>query len=193
VIELVEAIPFEVFSLKKKIVIWFDKINFNEYHKLNHDYDSINYFSELFSYSTGTELFQCDNLSTNSSNTFYAERYGGIGIGTNGGGARCGYYKSYQIKGVGRTPLVGKDCETWHSYGGLSLFDAIYEAIYSKILNNVLPKGAVNTCGVRFVEMYHLSLSLPYYLISYFDRFGSKTDPNPDCQTISNMSAIRFI
>jgi hypothetical protein len=52
--------------------------------------------------------------------------------------------------------------------------------------------GKVN-CGVRFAEMYHLSPSLPFNPLSYLVRFGSKTDLNPDYQTISNMSAIRSL
>lgn len=34
-----------------------------------------------------------------------AERYGGCGIGYNGGGVRCGNLGNYQIKGIGRISI----------------------------------------------------------------------------------------
>ncbi len=81
-----------------------------------------------------------------------AECYGGIGVGDNGGGVRCGNIHGYQIKGIGQNLLVGKAEDLWHSYGGLSAVDAIYEAIYSRVLNQYMPLGAAKIHAVLLTE-----------------------------------------
>lgn len=83
---------------------------------------------------------------------FYAERYGGSGIQRNGGGARCGFDGHYQVKGIGANPLVGDGSDTRHSDGRLSVAHAIYEIIWSEILAQVLPFGAVRTKAVLLVR-----------------------------------------
>jgi hypothetical protein len=75
--------------------------------------------------------------------TLYGERYGGEGIGVHGGGVRVGLAGNYQIKGIGRNPLAGKDSPLDYSHGGVSLFEAIQEALWSEALQNALPYGAV--------------------------------------------------
>ena len=57
------------------------------------------------------------------------DRYGGSGIGKNGGSGRCAIINGVQIKGVGRTQLAVSDDDLWHSYGGLNLQDAIYGSV----------------------------------------------------------------
>jgi hypothetical protein len=53
--------------------------------------------------------------------------------------------------------------------------------------------AAVGTCGVRYIETktYHLSSSLPYWLISCLVRFGSKTDRISHCQIIFCVPVFR--
>lgn len=70
-----------------------------------------------------------DSASSSSHKIFHAERYGGSGIQRNGGGARCGFDGSYQIKGMGTNPLVGKGTDGRHSNGALGAIHAIYEAL----------------------------------------------------------------
>ncbi|WP_312454434.1 hypothetical protein [Pseudescherichia sp.] len=80
--------------------------------------------------------------------TFYAERYGGYGLGVHGGGARCGYDGDrYQLKGIGPNPLLGiiGEDDIGQSDGELTLASALYETIWSRILDVVLPYGA-NRC-----------------------------------------------
>lgn len=72
-----------------------------------------------------------------------ADRYGGFGIGTNGGGGRIGIIDNFQVKGIGRNPLVGNRDDEWHSYGGQSLIDAVLETIYSEVFDHILPVGTV--------------------------------------------------
>jgi len=80
---------------------------------------------------------------------YFAERYGGRGVGLNGGGARCGTTGLVQIKGIGKTPLVGvKSTEAEHSYGGASLQEAVREALWGEICHIALPFGAIRSFGI---------------------------------------------
>ncbi|SHN44779.1 hypothetical protein SAMN05192549_12615 [Duganella sacchari] len=77
-----------------------------------------------------------------------AERYGGHGLGGNGGGARCGVIGEIQIKGVGRNQLAAPDTDFFHSYGGASINEGVYESLWGEILNRALPHGAVRVIGL---------------------------------------------
>lgn len=70
---------------------------------------------------------------------FLAERYGGIGILANGGGARCGLIGPFQVKGIGPTPVVGEGVSFWYSHGGMALQDALSELLYSNAAGLALP------------------------------------------------------
>lgn len=93
-----------------------------------------------------------DNPPETEKKTFLAERYGGDGMLTNGGGARCGFDGRYQLKGLGANRLVGKrppDARgNSHANGFLSLDIAIYESIWAEIVNIALPYGAVRTIAI---------------------------------------------
>ena len=78
----------------------------------------------------------------------YLERYGGMGIGRNGGGARCALYRGLVVKGFGASALAGRGQDYWHSFGGMSLREAVREAIWGAMLNHLLPHGAVETEAV---------------------------------------------
>ena len=78
------------------------------------------------------------------------ERYGGKGIGYNGGGARCGTIGPYQLKGIGANQLVGDHNNQVHSYGGLDARSAICEAIFTNVLSKVLPVGVADVYGIIF-------------------------------------------
>lgn len=87
------------------------------------------------------ECFDHLRFDRTDTKALQAERYGGNGIGDNGGGVRCGNIGKYQVKGIGKNPLVGAEGQTWHSYGGLNAEDAIYETIYATLLAKILPVG----------------------------------------------------
>lgn len=72
-----------------------------------------------------------------------ADRYGGTGVGVNGGSARAGIIDSFYVKGIGPTPLLGSKEPLWHAHGGQSLIDATLEAVMSTVLNHILPIGTV--------------------------------------------------
>jgi hypothetical protein len=106
-------------------------------------------FASRFSYVVAeSDTFKHLKINAGETLTAYAERYGGRGVGNNGGGARCGNIGHYQVKGIGRNPLAGGSPTEWHSYGGLNARDAIYEAVYSEVLGKILPLGVVKTHGV---------------------------------------------
>jgi hypothetical protein len=50
-----------------------------------------------------------------------ADRYGGEGIGRNGGSGRACYVNGYHVKGVGRTALVSPLTDHAHASGGAYL------------------------------------------------------------------------
>ncbi len=88
----------------------------------------------------------------NITKTMFAERYGGFGIGTNGGGARVVNFKNSQIKGVGANALAGDGALRSHSYGGLDIQGAIKEVIYSQLLNKISPVGVQTINGLIFLD-----------------------------------------
>jgi len=95
-----------------------------------------------------TECLEHCSFSFNDNLIAYAERYGGIGSASNGGGARCGNFNGVQVKGLGQSPVVGRDAERWHAHGNLALRVAVYEAIFSEVLCFLLPHGAAHCYGI---------------------------------------------
>ena len=91
--------------------------------------------------------------------TFYAEAYGGGGIGSHGGGARCGYDGDLlQIKGIGKNPLTSnKHDVTGQSDGILLLSSAIYEVLWSEILSRVLPFGSIKCLAIIVIDNHPLA------------------------------------
>lgn len=84
---------------------------------------------------------------------FYAERYGGFGVLSHGGGARVGLDGSYQVKGIGRNPLCGLkrtpgEVFFGYSHGGLTLVDAVKEAAWGEAFYYALPHRAVRVAAV---------------------------------------------
>ena len=103
-----------------------------------------------YAFAVPSEL-ECSNNYTEESAFFYAERYGGAGIGSNGGSGRCGTSGPLQIKGIGRTPLIGRKealGDVWHSHGGVALVDAIQECVWGEVFAQALPYGAVRVASI---------------------------------------------
>ena len=81
--------------------------------------------------------------------TFYAERYGAVGRSPQGGGARVGTDFGYQVKGIGRTPLLAaRQVDVAYATGDLPLGEAIREHVWGELLHRVLPFGAVRSAMV---------------------------------------------
>lgn len=77
-----------------------------------------------------------------------ADRYGGGGIGTNGGSGRAAIVGGYCVKGVGRTPLIGRDVDVGHASGGAYLEECVRESVLAEILHRELPHGVVRTLAI---------------------------------------------
>jgi hypothetical protein len=106
-------------------------------------------FANRFAYLIpGGMLFDTLRFDESDRITLLAERYGGSGIADNGGGVRCGTLGAYQIKGLGQNLLVGSGADVAHSYGGLRAAAAVHEAVYSELLNHILPYGAARAWGI---------------------------------------------
>jgi hypothetical protein len=81
---------------------------------------------------------------------FYAERYGGVAISHNGGGARCGFDGRWQVKGIGANALVGIGSKQVN--GELTLIGAILEVLWGSLMAKLLPYGAVPNLAVLLTE-----------------------------------------
>ncbi|WP_155290731.1 hypothetical protein [Pseudomonas chlororaphis] len=139
-------VPFETVRPEGGIVIYY-----NQNLKC-----SLSQAQVLPRYSYVTASKSCKENSQADKKTFFAERYGGDGILTNGGGGRCGFDGDFQLKGIGPNQLVGvRQPDTYgnsHGNGFLSLNIAIYESIWAEIINIALPYGAVRTVAIIDLE-----------------------------------------
>lgn len=79
---------------------------------------------------------------------FTADRYGETATAYHGGSGRAGSDQGYQVKGIGRTPLVGDDADWNHAHGCAWMEEAIREAVYSEIFAAEFPVGAVRTVAI---------------------------------------------
>lgn len=77
-----------------------------------------------------------------------ADRYGATGWVPHGGSGRAVLRDRYQIKGVGMTPLVGREADWFHSHGSLWMEEAIREAVYSELFALERGEGVVPTLAV---------------------------------------------
>lgn len=78
----------------------------------------------------------------------YADRYGGTGIGSNGGSGRAIIVNGYHVKGVGRTQLVSSLTDAAHASGGAYLEETVREVIYGEIVRAEFPHSAIPTLAL---------------------------------------------
>jgi hypothetical protein len=90
-----------------------------------------------------------DSVELSCYKDFFADRYGGEGILRHGGSGRCGALNSFQMKGVGPTPLVGSYLFGNYHDGKYKLRDALQEVYYDNILNRLRTVGQP-TCHAIF-------------------------------------------
>jgi len=111
-----------------------------------------------------------DPVATGTKVIATADRYGGMGIGCNGGSGRAAYVNGYYVKGIGATPLVGKLSDRVHSTGHCELQECIREAVLSECVDAEFPHGAVPVLAIigtgvfeeRIVEAGIASESAPH-------------------------------
>lgn len=80
--------------------------------------------------------------------TAFADRYGGMGIGSNGGSGRAASVNGYYVKGIGPTPLIGKTTNPAHSTGHCTLEECVREAVLSECVDAEFPWGAVPVLAI---------------------------------------------
>jgi len=78
----------------------------------------------------------------------HADRYGGPGIGMNGGSGRAALVNGYLVKGVGRTPLVSAMTDAGHASGGAYLEESVREVIYGEIVRAEFPHSAIPALAI---------------------------------------------
>lgn len=76
------------------------------------------------------------------------DRYGGAGIGGNGGSGRAAFVNGYHVKGVGRTPLVSDRADLAHASGGAYFEEALRETIFAEVVAAEFPHGAIGTLAI---------------------------------------------
>lgn len=97
--------------------------------------------------------------SDTSSAIALVDRYGGDGIGRNGGAGRSGRIGRYYVKGIGRTPLVAGGTDEMHSSGTISMHECIREAVYSEVAARVFPHSTVPTLGILAIGEHGITPS----------------------------------
>lgn len=133
-------VSFEARRLSNSRTIWRNEISGEEF-----DIDEYHFSIPTIDTPAG--------MHASEFKTFLAERYGGRGVGTNGGGVRCGVDGNIQIKGIGRNCLAGMSSDIWHTHGGANLHEGICEAIWGEVCHNVLPHGGVRALGIIHTGM----------------------------------------
>ncbi len=135
-------IPFKASRLKNPSIVYANLELFQEYDyflDFNSENDSFHQsVLDLFGYIVPVTE-QDHSLVDDTQKEFLAERYGGVGILSNGGGGRCGLLGPFQLKGIGPTPVVGEGVNYWYGHGGLALQDALTELVYGHVACNALP------------------------------------------------------
>lgn len=89
-----------------------------------------------------------------ASATGYFDRYGGDGMGKNGGSGRAVNLGCYNIKGVGRSALVSPMTDFAHASGYAFVEEALREVIMYQALEKVLPEGVVPVLAVIGLRKY---------------------------------------
>ncbi|HHG83463.1 MAG TPA: hypothetical protein ENJ82_01840, partial [Bacteroidetes bacterium] len=140
-------IKFPVYPVTSNKVIWINK-EWSEYCD-NQDFKDL--FCKRFSYIAEDYAFHdFMSLDTDSIKFAMTDCYGGLCVGRNAGGGRTGIVDGYQLKGIGRTYLVGQNADEMHGYGGQSFKSAIYEVINTVVFGHILPIGTINCVGLMY-------------------------------------------
>lgn len=144
------AVPFnqlsvEMAKISDTLLLWRNQ-------SVNNSHVSDGQFVDQYSWVTKEYCFGKKIKDSLVTKTMYAERYGGFGIGINGGGARVVNTHGAQIKGVGANALAGEGALRSHSYGGLDIQGAVKEIIYSRLLNKISPVGVQTINGLILLD-----------------------------------------
>jgi len=84
-----------------------------------------------------------------------ADRYGETGRSPQGGSGRVATFGGFQVKGVGRTPLVGQYVDAHHANGCAFVEEGIREAIFSEVAQREFPHGAMPVIAIIDIDAHH--------------------------------------
>jgi hypothetical protein len=145
-------VKYDCYRLLNTETVWMNEAETDSIEKVLNAPLSPESFADFFSYvPQKNQCFDAASLDLDDRRVYQAERYGGGGVGENGGGGRVGNYANFQVKGAGPNPVTNST-STWYSYGSLNLVDAAYEAIFSTVLNDLLPLGCAKIYGIIFTS-----------------------------------------
>ena len=147
-------VPFDAYKLNGTEVVWINKALIQKY---NIEFEEKFIKDELinnFSYVTKGYTTK-KRIATNDKKQFLADQYGSRHEVCNGGSARCGLNGYFQIKGIGRNPLVAANMSESHSHGKLFIDEAISEAIWGEICHKHLPYGSIRTLAIIKTNVKH--------------------------------------
>lgn len=145
---------FDAYKLKGTEVVWINKELIQEY-EIEFDEESIKCeLIDNFSY-VSKGYANKTRIITNDKKQFMADQYGSRHEICNGGSARCGINGYFQIKGIGRNPLVAANMSESHSHGKLFIDEAISEAIWGEICHKHLPYRAIRTLAIIKTNVKH--------------------------------------
>ncbi|USD61666.1 YdiU family protein [Vibrio sp. SCSIO 43140] len=148
-------VPFDAYKIRGTEVVWLNKELIQD-HEIELDEDAIkDELIENFSY-VSKGYTKKSRIATNDKKQFLADRYGSRHEACNGGSARCGLNGYFQIKGIGRNPLVAANMSESHSHGKLFIDEAISEAIWGEICHKHLPYGAIRTLAIIKTNVKHV-------------------------------------
>ncbi|MFB9217784.1 protein adenylyltransferase SelO family protein [Vibrio sinaloensis] len=168
---------FDTYKLKGSEVVWINKDLIQEC-GIEFDEDMIKKeLIENFSYVCKGYAKRA-RIITSDRKQFMADQYGSRHEVCNGGSARCGLNGHFQIKGIGRNPLVAANMSESHSHGKLFIDEAISEAIWGEICHKHLPYGSVRTLAIIKTNVKH--------------KFGYLADaPNKHCALAIREISVR--
>jgi hypothetical protein len=138
-------VPYKMRRIANADVLYVNFDLFHQYGLLNDTAEITpevrKFILDHFAYARPTEGHEVSDFLLSEERTFYAERYGGGGIMSHGGGARAALFDRFQIKGCGPNPLLGKTKDFSHKHGSMTLEEAIRETIFSELAHHALPFG----------------------------------------------------
>ncbi|WP_333002904.1 protein adenylyltransferase SelO family protein [Vibrio coralliilyticus] len=147
-------VSFDAYKLSGTEVVWINKKLLQDY-GINGEENLIkNELVENFSY-VSKGYVKKDRININDKKQFMADQYGSRHEVCNGGSARCGVNGNFQVKGIGRNPLISQNISESHSHGKLFIDEAISEAIWGEICHKHLPYGAIRTLAIIKTNTKH--------------------------------------
>ncbi len=150
-------VPFECQKLKHVEVVWVNE-DLLEVYGLNGTRKEIEDFL-LEEYSYVSDSYTNNSQTYNKRKIFWVDRYGSTDDFCNGGSSRCALDGSFQVKGIGVTPLLGKNVSESVPNGRLLLDEAIIEATWAELCHKHLPFGAIRTLAIIKTNVFQQDIN----------------------------------